>query len=359
MPELKDKGIDIDDLLRLMVETEASDLHIKVPSVPMFRIDGELVAPEGFPEVTPQWSRAALQGITNEEQFETFEKNLELDFSYSIPGVARFRANSSLQRGTVSMAFRLIKWDIPPIENLGLPGICKDLVLKPRGLVIVTGPTGSGKSTTLAAMIEHLNAHENKHIITIEDPIEYLFRDKESIITQREIGSDTLSFASAIKHALRQDPDVIFVGEMRDLDTIQAALTGAETGHLVLATLHTPGAAQTVDRIVDVFPGASQHQIRLQLSNTMEGVLYQELMPRADDEGRVPAVEVMVGTRAVRNLIREDKTHQITSHLQSGAEYGMQSLDQALAVLVKKRMVALQDAMSKSSEPKVLQSLIG
>lgn len=225
-------------------------------------------------------------------------------------------------------------------------------------MILVTGPTGSGKSTTLAAMINHLNESENRHIITIEDPIEYLFKDKESIITQREIGCDTLSFASAIKHALRQDPDVIFVGEMRDLDTIQAALTGAETGHLVLATLHTPGVAQTVDRIVDVFPGTSQQQIRLQISNTLEGVLYQELLHRADEDGRVPAVEVMVGTRAVRNLIREDKTHQIISHIQSGAEHGMQSLDQALAALVKNRMVSLEDAMSKSSDPKGFESLI-
>ncbi|MEE9166120.1 MAG: type IV pilus twitching motility protein PilT [Candidatus Neomarinimicrobiota bacterium] len=349
----------IDDLLRLMIETEASDLHLKVPGIPIFRIDGVLVAAEGYPEVTPEWSKATLQSITNEDQFEVFQRDLELDFSYSIPGLARFRVNASRQRGTETIAFRLINWEIPGVEDLGLPQICKELVFKPRGLVIVTGPTGSGKSTTLASMINHLNEVENKHIITIEDPIEYLFRDKESIISQREIGADTLSFASAMKHALRQDPDVILVGEMRDLETIQAALTGAETGHLVLATLHTPGAAQTVDRIIDVFPGAAQQQIRLQLSNSLEGVIYQELLPRADNEGRVPAVEVMVGTRAVRNLIREDKTHQIVSVIQSGAQHGMQTLDQSLALLVKKRMITLEDASSKSSDPKIFRSLIG
>lgn len=349
----------IDDLLRVMVKSEASDLHIKVPSPPVFRIDGELVSPEDYPPVTPEWTQATVQAITTKDQFEAFQKNLELDFSYSIASLARFRVNASLQRGTVTIAFRLINWDIPRIEELGLPEICKQLVLKPRGLVIVTGPTGSGKSTTLAAMIDYLNSQKNKHIITLEDPIEYLFRDKESIISQREIGADTLSFASAIKHALRQDPDVILVGEMRDLETIQAALTGAETGHLVLATLHTPGAPQTVDRIIDVFPAAAQQQVRLQLSNSLEGVVYQELLPRADNQGRVPAVEVMVGTPAVRNLIREEKTYQIISIIQSGAQYGMQTLDQVLADLVKRKIVAPEDALAKSSNPKALQNLVG
>jgi len=351
--------MDITELLKLIVEKGASDLHLKVPSVPVLRIDGELIPQTDYPKITPEWIKETMSTIVTKEQLNEFQENMELDFSYSIPGVSRFRVNASRQRGTITLALRLIKWEIPVIESLGLPEICKELVTLPNGLVLVTGPTGSGKSTTLASMVEYLNMDQRRRVITIEDPIEYLFNDQKCTITQRELGTDTLSFSSAIIHALRQDPDVILVGEMRDLATINTAITAAETGHLVLSTLHTSSASQAVDRIIDVFSPEEQQQIRLQLSNVLMGVIYQSLLHKSDGAGRIPAVEVMIATSAVRNQIREGKTHQIMSTIQTGASFGMQTLNQSLANLVKENLVSVEDAMAKSNDPKELDDFLG
>jgi len=353
--------MNIEDLLRIMVERDASDLHLKAGSPPVLRIDGRLV-PYTYGDplgLTPEDMKEAFEQVTTEEQREEFARELELDFAYSISGLARFRVNAALQRGTITLAFRRVYWRIPTIEELGLPEVCKVLALKPDGLILVTGPTGCGKSTTLAAMIDYLNERERRRVVTIEDPIEYLFRDKKCFITQRELGADTKSFATALKHALRQDPDVILVGEMRDLETIATALTAAETGHLVLSTLHTPSAPQAIDRIIDVFPPHQQGQIRIQLSTTLQGVLYQALIPKADGQGRVVAVEVMIATPAIRNLIREAKTYQIPNVIQTGAEYGMQTLNQALRDLYQKGLITLEDAFARSNNPKELRELIG
>jgi len=351
--------MNIEDLLRVVVEREASDLHLKAGSPPVLRVDGRLVPYESWPRLTPEDMQQAFEHVTTEEQREEFARELELDFAYSVHGLARFRVNAAIQRGTISLAFRRIYWTIPTIEELGLPEVCKVLALKPDGLILVTGPTGCGKSTTLAAMIDYLNERERRRVVTIEDPIEYLFRDKQCFITQRELGSDTKSFASALKRALRQDPDVILVGEMRDLETIATALTAAETGHLVLSTLHTPSAAQAIDRIIDVFPSHQQGQIRAQLSTTLQGVLYQALLPRADGNGRIVAVEVMIATPAVRNLIREGKTYQIPNVIQTGAQYGMQTLNQALKDLYQRGLITREDAFARSNNPDELRELIG
>jgi len=308
--------------------------------------------------MAPADVQAILERITNAQQREAFERDYELDMAYSVSGLGRFRVNACLQRGTVALSFRPIPLTVPRIEELGLPEVVKTLAMKPRGLVLVTGPTGSGKSTTLAAMIDYINENRRCRIITIEDPIEFLHRDKRSMIIQRELGMDTHSFAAALKHVLRQDPDVILVGEMRDLETIQAAITAAETGHLVLATLHTVSAAQTVDRIIDVFPANQQPQVRLQLSTLLEGVLCQTLLPRANGQGRVLAMEVMVGTPAVGNLIREGKTHQLPSVLQTGAQFGMQTLDQALKALYQRKLITLQDALARAANPNELRRLL-
>jgi twitching motility protein PilT len=351
----------IDDLLRVLVESEASDLHLKTNSPPVLRIYGTLFPYDydgASSELMPEDIQEALEHITTEEQRERFAKELELDFAYSISGLARFRVNAAFQRGTVSLVFRRIPWVIPTMEELGLPEICKIIALKPNGLILLTGPTGCGKSTTLAAMIDYLNERERRRVITIEDPIEYLFRDKQCFITQRELGADTKSFSGALKRSLRQDPDVILVGEMRDLETIATALTAAETGHLVLSTLHTPSAAQAIDRIIDVFPTRQQGQIRLQLSTTLQAVLYQALIPRANGDGRVPAVEVMIATTAIRNLIREGKTYQMPNVIQTGAQYGMQSLNQALRDLCQKRLITPADAFLKSNNPEELREWI-
>ncbi|MEA3460005.1 MAG: type IV pilus twitching motility protein PilT [Chloroflexota bacterium] len=352
--------MNIDELLRIVIEREASDLHLKVGSPPVLRIDGELV-PYAYADpigLTSEDLKRAFDNITSEEQKERFAEELELDFAYSIPAFARFRVNAALQRGTITLAFRRIAWNVPSIKELGLPDICKALVLKPRGCVIITGPAGSGKSTTLAAMIEYLNERERRLVVTIEDPIEYLIRDRKCLITQRELGTDTRSFATALKHALRQDPDVILVGEMRDLETIATALTAAETGHLVLSTLHTPSAPQAIDRMIDVFPPHQQRQIRVQTSTTLQGVLYQTLLPVANGQGRVPAVEVMLATPAIRNLIREGKVHQIPNIIQTGAQYGMQTLNQALADLCQRGLVSREDALARSSDPQELLTLM-
>jgi len=348
--------VSVMDLLRRMVEAEASDLHMKAGSPPVLRIHGSLV-PQDLPELTPEAVQAALSQITSPDQQEMFGREKEIDFAYSADGVGRFRVNVSLQRGTVALVFRLVRTDIPTLNDLGLPEVCRSLVLKPRGLVLVTGPTGCGKSTTLAAMIDHLNELERRHIVTIEDPIEYIHVNKRCLISQRELGPDTNSFASALKHVLRQDPDVILVGEMRDLETIGAALTAAETGHLVLATLHTTSAAQTIDRIIDSFPPHQQQQVRVQLSTALEAVLCQTLVPRADGTGRVAAVEVMVATSAVRNLIREGKTFQIPNVIQTSSQHGMQTLDQALAALCRANTITSDEALARCANPEEFKRL--
>jgi len=305
----------IEKLLRLMVEKGASDLHLRAMRPPTLRIDGALRVVEGMPNMTSSDLKEAFEQVTNENQRQFFGNELELDLGYSIRGLARFRINASMQRDTMSLAIRRVPFEVPTIDELGLPAICKTLALKPRGLVLVTGRTGMGKSTTLATMIDHINKNEARNVITIEDPIEYVFQDMKSMIAQRDLGSDTKSFANALRHVLRQDPDVILIGEMRDLETIATAITAAETGHLVLSTLHTPSAPQAVDRIIDVFPPHQQEQIRLQLSLVLEGVLSQVLLRRASGLGRVAAVEIMLGTDAVRNVIRERKIDRADAHL--------------------------------------------
>ena len=349
----------INELLRMTVERKASDLHLEVPSVPLLRIDGALIAPEQATPLSPQDMEVILDEITTDKQKDTFQKQLELDFAYSIPGLARFRVNVLRQRGSIGIVFRLVPMKVLTIDELGLPQICKDLVLKPRGLILVTGATGSGKSTTQAAMIDYLNENCARSVITIEDPIEYLHKNKKCIISQREIGDDTTSIAVALKHALRHDPDVIVVGEMRDLETISTAITAAETGHLVLGTLHTVNAAQTIERIIDVFPANQQTQIRLQLSQVIEAILSQILLPKATGEGRVAAIEILVGTPAVRNLIRENRTHEISSMMEIGIKDHMQTMSNVLVDLVKRNIVTRDNAMSSTSNPEQLTKLLG
>jgi twitching motility protein PilT len=341
----------IEELLRLMVDKGASDLHLRVMRPPTLRIDGNLKVVEGMPNITPSDLREALEHITNENQRQIFSNEQELDLAYSIRGVARFRINAFIQRDTISLAIRRVPFEVPTIDELGLPSICKALALKPRGLVLVTGRTGMGKSTTLATMIDHINKNDARNIITIEDPIEYVFQDEKSMIAQRDLGSDTKSFANALRHVLRQDPDVILIGEMRDLETIATAITAAETGHLVLSTLHTPSAPQAIDRIVDVFPPYQQEQIRLQLSLVLEGVLSQVLLRRASGRGRVAAVEIMLGIDAVRNIIREKKIEQMPTYMQTGSQFGMQTMDQALQNLVRTHVVTAEEALPFCTKP--------
>jgi twitching motility protein PilT len=300
-----------------------------------------------------------FDSIANEAQREVFARELELDFAYEMDETMRFRVNAARQRGTVTLTLRAIPQQVLTLVELGLPDVCARLATLPRGLVLVTGPAGCGKSTTLAAMVEYVNRTMAKRIITIEDPVEYVFQDQHSVITQREVGTDTHSFAAALKHALRQDPDVIMVGEMRDLETIAAVLTAAETGHLVLATLHTPSAPEAVDRIVDVFPAGQQAQVRTQLAMGLAGVITQRLALRADGAGRVPVCEVMIGTPAVRNLIREGKTPQMVSAIQTGQEHGMQMLDQALRDLYRSQTITLDEALAHTGDPEHLRRLLG
>lgn len=347
--------MNIEELLRLVVEKGASDLHLRVPSPPVLRIDGALTPLVELPRVTPQFAKECLEQITSDHQREVFYRDRELDFAHSVPGLARFRANAYFQRGTISLAIRQVPFEIPTIEQLGLPAVCKSLVLKNRGLILVTGPTGSGKSTTLAAMINHLNKTDSRNVITIEDPIEFLHKNDKCLIAQRDLGEDTRSFANALRQALRQDPDVILVGEMRDLETISTAITAAETGHLVLSTVHTANAAQTIDRIVDVFPPFQQQQVRFQLSLVLEAVLSQTLLPRIGGRGRIAAFEIMIGTEAIRNLIRERRTEQIPTYLQTGRQFDMQTMDQALEELVRTRKVPLEEAVLRYTKPEELR----
>jgi twitching motility protein PilT len=325
----------------------------------MVRINGDIQALEGFPVLTASEIRRMIYAILTQKQREKFENVLELDTSHAVPNVGRFRCNVFLQKDAVGSVMRVIPYEIKPLEDLGMPPSVASLADRPRGLVLVTGPTGSGKSTTLASMVDIINRQRAFHIMTVEDPIEFLHEHKRSIVNQREVGEDTYSFNAALKHVLRQDPDVILVGEMRDNETIGTALTAAETGHLVFGTLHTQDAPQSVDRIIDVFPPEQQQQIRVQLASSLQGVVTQQLIPRMSGMGRVPAVEVLVVTPAVRNLIREGKTHQITSAMQSGGKYGMQVMDQSLADLVKKGAISMALALERCADPENVRRLSG
>jgi twitching motility protein PilT len=347
----------VDDLLRIVVEKGASDLHICVGVPPIIRVDGELM-PLNYERFEPSQSQRMMYDILSDEQIQRFEAQLELDCSYSLGRIARFRVNVFRDKGAVAGAFRLIPTKIPTIKDLGLPLVLEELTRKPRGMVIVTGPTGSGKSTTLAAMINQMNTERSAHIITIEDPIEYLHQHKFCVINQREVGQDTHEFANALRASLREDPDVILVGEMRDLETMSNAIRAAETGHLVFATLHTNSAAQTVDRIVDSFPASQQDQVRLMLSNSLQAVLCQQLMPKAGMPGRVCAMEIMMATPAIRNLIREAKSHQITSIIQTSSNVGMQTMDQHLRELYQRGVITYDDAMLRAMNPEELKKMI-
>jgi twitching motility protein PilT len=348
----------IDDLLKIMVEKNASDLHIRVGSPPMIRVFGKLSAIKDWPPISIPDSESIFESLTTPTHKKMFADNLELDCAYSVSGTGRFRVNVLRQRGTLAFAIRLVPINIPTMESLQVPLICKELILKPRGLIIIAGSAGSGKSTTMAAMIDHLNDTESRNIITIEDPIEYLHRNKKCIIAQRDLGEDTRSFEFALLHTLRQDPDVIYIGEMRDLTSISLAIRAAETGHLVLGTLHTTSAAQTIDRIIDIYPAGQQEQIRVQLSQVLEAVLMQCLLPRVGGIGRVAAFEILIATSAVRNLIRMGKSHEIPNVMQLGTQDGMQTLDQSLAKLVKSQLVSREDALMKSSSPAQLLKLL-
>lgn len=343
--------MEIAELLKLCVEREASDLHIAVGRPPVLRIDGRLLNVEA-PPLSSADSRRLIYGVLTDLQKQKFEEQKELDFSLSISHISRFRVNVHYQRGSVAAAFRAISSVIRGFEELHLPGkVCERLARRPSGLVLITGPTGSGKSTTLAAIIDMINAERDCHIITIEDPIEYLHPHKKALIEQREVHEDTLSFYNALKYVLRQDPDVIMVGEMRDLETIGAALTAAETGHLVFSTLHTVDVAQTIDRVIDVFPPHQQEQIRIQLAGVLEGVLCQALLPSASGRGRELAVEVLVGTDGIRNLIREGKTHQIYTQIEAGGGMGMQTADRAIADLYKRGKITKEAALMNAHKP--------
>ena len=342
------------EILQKTVDLKASDLHITVALPPMMRINSELKA-YGDIRLTPEDTAEAARQVLNEAQMKELDEIGEIDLSYVLPGISRFRVNAYKQRGTYSIAFRVIWINIPTLQELGFPEVFKELALKPRGLVLVTGPTGSGKSTTLAAMVNHINQHRNCHVLTLEEPIEYLHKHNKSMINQREVGGDTASFANGLRAALREDPDVLLVGEMRDLETIATALTAAETGHLVLSTLHTTGAALTIDRIIDVFPPNQQQQIRIQLAGVLEGVISQLLLPTIDGRGMVVALEILLANTAIRNLIREGKTHQISTVIQTNSKSGMKSMDYSLSELVRKGKLSREEADSRSSDTEMLK----
>jgi twitching motility protein PilT len=349
---------DFAEVLLQVMDRNASDLHLTAGSPPMIRHHGRLHALD-YPRLTPQMTREVIYSILTNDQRQKLETDWQIDLAYSIPGKARFRVNAYFQRASLSAALRLIPRDMPKLGTLGLPPVLEEFTKKPRGFVLVTGPTGSGKSTSLAAMIDLINDTRHEHILTIEDPIEFLHRHKKCIVNQRELGADAQTFGLGLKAALRQDPDVILVGEMRDLETISTALTAAETGHLVFATLHTQDTAQTVDRIVDVFPPEQQQQVRVQLSVALQGIVTQQLLPTGDGRGRCCATEVLIPTPAVRNLIREGKTHQIYSALQTGGQFGMQTMDASLAQLVREHKITRELAEARSSAPEELRRLMG
>jgi twitching motility protein PilT len=355
----EENDLDLDATLRAMVEVGASDLHLTSGAPPTVRISGSLHPLEHFDVLDAESLRRTLYAVLTQKQREKFEANLELDLSYSVRGLARFRVNLYQQRESIGAAFRVIPYEIRPLEQLGVPPVVANFANLPRGLVLVTGPTGSGKSTTLASIVDLANRTRADHIMTVEDPIEFLHRHKRSIVNQREVGEDTLSFASALKHVLRQDPDIILVGELRDLETISVALTAAETGHLVFATLHTQDAAQTIDRIIDVFPSHQQAQVRTQLAGALQAVVCQTLCKRADAPGRVVATEVMVATPAIRNLIREGKTHQVYSSMQAGAQQGMHTMDQHLAELVKSGRITYEAGLERCHHVEDFNGLTG
>jgi twitching motility protein PilT len=352
-------SLDFAQVLLEVVDRRASDLHLTAGAPPMVRLRGRLTPLDGYPELTATDTRETVYSILSDAQRQKLETNWQLDFAYQIPGTARFRVNAYFQRMSVGAAFRLIPFEIAPLQSLGLPPVVAEFAERPRGLVLVTGPTGSGKSTTLASLIDVINEQREEHIMTIEDPIEFLHRHKRCIVNQRELGSDATSFAEALKAALRQDPDVILVGEMRDLETIGTAITAAETGHLVFATLHTQDTPQTIDRIVDVFPPSQQGQVRAQLSIALQGIMTQTLLPTADGSGRCVAAEVLVPTPAVRNLIREAKSHQLYSVLQTGSAHGMQTMDASLAQLVRAGKITRQLAESRAHSVEEMRRLIG
>ena len=351
--------MDIFPLLQLAKAKGASDLHLVVSCPPLIRVNGSLAPADDRQPLTSDDTKQVINQITSDSQRSDFHSNLELDFGYDVPDVGRIRCNAAWQRGTVSLVIRLLPPVIPTIEELGLPEVCRELVLKRRGLVVVSGPTGSGKSTTLAAMINHLNNVEGRRLVTIEDPIEYVYTNLKCTITQRELGNDTRSFAEALKHVLRQDPDVILVGEMRDLETASAALTVAETGHLVLTTGHAPSASQAIERITDLFPPHERHLAQSQIASLLIGVLSQALVPKADGSGRVAAVEVMLANSAVRNLIRDGKIFQLPNTIRMNAQHGMKLLDQALIDLYKGDLISIENLLSFCDDPDEVTKLIG
>ncbi|MEO7803150.1 MAG: type IV pilus twitching motility protein PilT [Actinomycetota bacterium] len=346
-------------LLRTVIERGGSDLHLTAGVNPIVRVNGKLIRLEDFPVMEDEDLRKMIYSILTSRQREKLEESLELDLSYGLPGEARFRVNVFFQRDSIGAAFRLIPVVIRSLEELMLPKQIAGFAELARGLVLVTGPTGQGKTTTLAALVDLINVNRAEHVVTIEDPIEFLHSHKKAIINQREVGTDTHSFTDALKHVLRQDPDVILIGEMRDLETIAVALTAAETGHLVFATLHTLDAAQTVDRVIDVFPPNQQEQVRIQLAGALQGIVTQQLLPTRDSTARVPAVEVLIATPAVRNIIREGKTHQIYSIIQAGGQFGMQTMDQSLANLYKAGKIAVDVALERCHDSVAFKQLIG
>ncbi len=349
---------DIDQILETAIKKNATDVHLQVGLPPVYRVQKKLVT-FGGENLSGEKVQELVFSIMTEQQKRTFREKLDYDFSYGIPGLARFRINTFMQRDSVAAALRRIPYDIPPVDSLGLPPSVLELIKLKRGFVLVTGATGQGKSTTLAALIDRINQERQLHIVTLEDPIEYLFQHKNSIVVQRELGTDTVSFASALRACLREDPDVIFVGEMRDFETIEAALTAAETGHLVFATLHTKTPAQGIDRIVDVFPPHQQQQVKVQLANVLYGIMTQQLLVRKDGEGLVVAVEFLLATPAIRNLIREGKTFQIQSVIQTGTGLGMQTMEQSLKGLYDKGLISFEDAMESCFDSKELTRIMG
>lgn len=354
-----ESSVTLPDLLRKMTEMGGSDLHLSTNSPPQVRVHGHLSPMPGFAAMSPSDTKRLAYSVLTDAQKHRFEENLELDFSFGLKGMSRFRANLFNQKGAVGAVFRAIPYEIKTFEALGLPPVVADLCKKPRGLVLITGPTGSGKSTTLASMIDKINIDRHDHILTIEDPIEFLHNHKNCVVNQREVAADTHSFASALRTALRQDPDVVLVGEMRDLETIEMALRIAETGHLTFATLHTNSAYSTINRIIDVFPAGQQAQVRTQLSLVLEGIMCQTLLPKASGDGRAMALEILVPNAAIRNLIREDKIHQIYSMMQTGQDkFGMQTFNQALASLYHKRVITMETALQRSSNADELKELI-